>query len=444
MGPMSTRSDRTERAGASLGTYIAPTDRLITLPFTIVTVSTFAFFMYVGTLLPLIPLYIEGPLGQDEFGVGLNVAAFAIAAVLARPMIGSLANRFGRRVVIVAGALIAALGGVGMSQVESLIPLLGFRMLTGIGEAAVFVGAATLIADMSPRDRRAESASYFSVAIFTGLGVGPVFGEWFLDDTHFERAFIAASGFALISGVVGLFAPARVVSPDSQNGGSFDEADASEQVGLRRLFHPAALLPGVVLALGVGGITTFFLFVPQYSRDLGMSSSSGLFLVYAVVSLVIRVFGATLPERLGPRHTVTIALSAIGIGLVAVAVIAEVWAVWFAAFLIGIGAAFHYPSLNALAVNRVGDRERAVVISSFTMFFEIGSAISGLAVGRLAEGVGKQHAFYGGVVMVVVGLYVLRTLLVPASSPEARGLALSRPVERRDDLADVGCAPSVD
>jgi MFS family permease len=437
-------TERTERAAVGKGTYVAPADRLITLPFTIVTISAFAFFMYVGTLLPLIPLYIEGPLGQDEFGVGLNIAAFAIAAVLARPLISSLANRFGRRFVIVGGAMLAALGGVGMSQVESLIPLLGFRALTGVGEAAVFVGAATLIADMSPRDRRAESASYFSVAIFTGLGVGPVFGEWFLDDTHFERAFIAAAGFAILSGVAGFFAPARVVSPDSQNGGSYDDADSSELAGLRRIFHPAALLPGVVLALGVGGITTFFLFVPQYARDLGMSSSSGLFLVYAVVSLLIRVFGATLPERLGPRHTVTIALGAMGVGLVAVAVIEQVWAVWLAAFLIGIGAAFHYPSLNALAVNRVGDRERAVVISSFTMFFEIGSAISGLAVGRLAERVGKQHAFYGGVVMVAVGLYVLRTFLVPSHSPEARGISPSRSAVRHADLAEVGCSPSAD
>jgi MFS family permease len=437
---MSGPTDSLTRPGAGRKVrkvYVAPTDRLITAPFALVTLSAFAFFMYVGTLLPLIPLYIEGPMGQDEFGVGLNVAAFAIGAVLARPMIGSLANNFGRRTIIVGGALIAALGGVGMSQVDSLVLLLGFRMLTGVGEAAVFVGAATLIADLSPRDRRAEGASYFSVAIFTGLGVGPVFGEWFLDDTHFERAFVAAAVFALMSGFVGLFVPARVLSPDAQGGDAVDDDDDAVLGGWRRYFHPVALLPGVVLALGVGGITTFFLFVPQYSRDLGLPSSSGLFLVYALVSLVIRMFGATVPERLGPRRTVTIALGAIGLGLVAVATVAQVWAVWCAAVLIGIGAAFHYPSLNALAVNRVGDRDRAVVISSFTMFFEIGSAISGLSVGRLAEVVGKQHAFFGGLAMVAVGLVVLRVWLVPSDSPEAGGVAPARPPPSRVDVGVV-------
>ena len=47
---------------------------------------------------------------------------------------------------------------------------------------------------------------------------------------------------------------------------------------------------------------TFFAFVPDYSREIGLATSGGLFLVYALVSLVIRIFGAKLPERLGPRR----------------------------------------------------------------------------------------------------------------------------------------------
>jgi MFS family permease len=173
----------------------------------------------------------------------------------------------------------------------------------------------------------------------------------------------------------------------------------------------------VVLALGVGGLTTFFLFVPEYSRDLGMGSSGGLFLVYAAMSLVIRIFGATLPERLGPRRMVTIALLAFAVGLLAVAAIDEVWVLWFAAVLIGIGAAFNYPSLNALTVNRVGDAERALAI---------GSAVSGLSVGALGEIVGKQSAFYGGVVMVLIGLVVLRRYVVPLGAPDAGPVSVRR------------------
>ncbi|MEL6892226.1 MAG: MFS transporter [Actinomycetota bacterium] len=397
--------------------YVAPPDRLITTPFVVVTLAAFAFFVYIGALIPLVPLYIEGPIGSGEFGVGVNAAVFAIAAIVARPALGRLADARGRRFVIVGGALVASVGALGISQSGDLTWVLLFRVLTGIGEAGVFVGSATLIADLSPADRRAEGASYFSVAIFSGLGFGPVFGEWFLDDTFFERTFVAAAVFALLAALIGSFAPARVVSPDAGTGSG--QPAPTDRSGWRRHVHPSALLPGAVMALGVGSLTTFFLFVPDYSRTVGLGSSGGLFLLYAAASLIVRIFFAKLPDRLGPRRMVTIALTNFMVGLAIVTLFAQVWALWVAALFVGLGAAFNYPSLMALAVNRVPDRERAAVISSFTMFFEIGGAVSGLAVGALGQLVGKRPAFLAGVVFPAIGLVVLRRWAAPAVAPES-------------------------
>jgi MFS family permease len=130
-------------------------------------------------------------------------------------------------------------------------------------------------------------------------------------------------------------------------------------------------------------------------------------------------------------------LLSFAIGLLAIAVIEATWVLWFAAVLIGIGAAFNYPSLNALTVNRVDDADRAVAISSFTMFFEIGSAFSGLAIGGLGELVGKQSAFYGGVAMVLVGLFVLRRYVVLIGAPDAG------PTRPRPSRSTVGAVESV-
>ncbi len=407
------RAETTRRRDRSQP-YVAPTDRLITVPFVVVTLAALSFFVYIGALLPLVPLYIEGPLDAGEFGVGVNAAVFAIAAVSARPALGRLADRYGRRAIIVAGGVIAAIGALGISQSGALLPLLAFRVLTGVGEAAVFVGAATLIADLSPAERRAEGASYFSVAVFSGLGLGPVFGEWLLDDTLFERTFVVAAVFAGLTAVIASFAPSRVVSPDRQT--DVEQPPETVRTGWRRHVHPAAVLPGTVLALGVGSLTTFFLFVPEYSRSIGLASSGGLFLVYSLVSLAIRIFGAKLPDRLGPRRAVTIALANFGVGCLVVAAIPEIPALWVAALFIGLGAAFNYPSLMALAVNRVPDSERAAVVSSFTMFFEIGGAVSGLLVGGAAQLVGKRPAFLFGVVFSAAGMVVLRRWAAPSAA----------------------------
>ena len=390
--------------------------RLVTRPFVIVTATALVFFIYIGMLLPIVPLFIEGPLGRGEFGIGLTIAVFAAAAIVARPVLGRLADRYGRRVLLVGGASVAGLAGIASSQVTEFWQLLVTRSVMGIGEAAVFVGAATLIADLSPRDRRAEGASYFSVAVFGGIGLGPIIGEFVLDDTQFERAFVIAGCFALAAAVVALFAPARVAPLDT-----VDEtiASAASASGRRKIMHPAALMPGVVLASGVAAFATFGAFIPEYSREVGLATSGGLFAAYSLTSVLVRIFGATLPERLGPRRAVTIALGTLGFGLAILAMVPTVAALWVASVFVGIGMAFNYPSLLALTVNRASDSDRAWAISSFTMFFEVGSVFGGLFIGGFAQVVGKQTGFFGGVVACLLGLYLLRFKLVPAGSPDA-------------------------
>ncbi len=418
----------------------APTDlqhgrpRLVTRPFVLVTSVALIFFVYVGMMVPIVPLFIEGPLGAGEFGIGLTVAVFAMTAIAVRPLVGRIADRYGRRVLMVGGALIAAAGGALSAHVDTLWQLLALRGVMGIGEASVFVGAATLIADLSPRDRRAEGASYFSVAVFGGLGVGPILGEWLLGDDQFARAFTFAALFAVGGAVVACFAPSRVVSPDDGDGGGVADLPAA---GTKRpLIHPVALSPGLVLACSVAGFASFSAFIPEYARDVGLSESGGLFAVYALVSLLVRVLGARWPEQLGPRRAVTIGMGSILASLSILALVPTVPALWVAAAVMGFGVAFNYPSLMALTVNRASDRDRAMAISSFTMFFEVGSAVGGLAIGAFAQMVGKQTGFFGGVAFCAIGIWLLRTKVVPAGSPDAGPVQL--PVERIDYIPVAG------
>ena len=117
------RGGRTKR-GATLQHVGRVPPRLITKPFVAVTAATGAFFIYVGMLVPLLPTFIEDELGAGELGVGLSISAFAFAAIFARPLIGRLVERFGRRRVMIAGSLLAGLAGFLCATVNSLPPLL--------------------------------------------------------------------------------------------------------------------------------------------------------------------------------------------------------------------------------------------------------------------------------------------------------------------------------
>lgn len=393
-----------------------PTDRpnapkLITRPFVSVALTAFVFFFYIGIVLVTVPRFIEDELGSGEFGVGLTVATFAAAAIVVRPFLGRLIERFGRRAIMMIGALIAATSGALLGLSTELWHVLVLRSFMGVGEAAVFVGAATLIADLAPAHRRAEAASYFSVAVYGGIGLGPTIGEWILGDDRYALTFLAASGFSALAAVTVLGVPRRV-----------DRSAAPASTDVKPpLFHRAAFWPGVVLASGIAAFSVFAAFIPEYARTVGLAGSAGLFFVYSAVSLVLRVVGARLPERLGEHRMVTIALGSLAIGLALISLVTEPWALWVGAAVIGVGMAFLYPSLMANVVNRVDDGERASALSSFTMFFELGSVVGGVVLGAIGELFDKRAGFFGGAVIAALGLVALWQAVVDSSGRSSVG-----------------------
>jgi predicted MFS family arabinose efflux permease len=68
---------------------------------------------------------------------------------------------------------------------------------------------------------------------------------------------------------------------------------------------------------------------------------------------------------------------------------------------------FLYPSLLAMSVQRVSDADRVAVVSSFTMFFEIGAAVGGLSLGMVGEEFGKRSTFLVGSLFAVAAFAVL-------------------------------------
>ena len=376
------------------------TERMFTKPFVLVTTATFALFIYIGVMVPLLPRLIEEQLDGNEIDIGLNLAVFSIAAVLIRPRLGRFAERHGLRTTMIRGALLASAGTAACSVIDSRWGLLPLRCLQGIGEAALFVGAATAISDLAPKGRGAEAASYFSVAVFGGLGIGPVISESVIGKDRFDAALWVAAGFAALSAGLAMLTPKGLRHHDGSDAG-----------GPR--FHRAAIPTGLVLALGVGGFVTFNAFMPDYSVTVGLDGSKWVFAAYAGVCLLIRIVAARVPDRIGHARAVTIALTFSGAGLAMLYLWPRPIGVFVSTVIMGIGISFNYPSLMAMTVNAVPERERVRAISTFTMFFEIGTAGGALLFGTLADLTTKRIAFLGGAASCALGLVVLWKVATP-------------------------------
>ncbi|MDQ3645339.1 MAG: MFS transporter [Actinomycetota bacterium] len=391
----------------------------MTRPFLLVMWSTLAYFICVGALLPTLPLYVEGPLGGGTVAVGMTIGIFSLAAVLIRPFTGRVGDTRGRRPLLVAGAAVVGVAVLGYLVVDSLALLLVLRIVAGAGEAAFYVGAASAINDISPDERRGEAFSYFSLALFGGLALGPILGEQALEWGGYDSAWIVAASGALLAALVALKVPET--RPDT---------DDDRPRGKTPLVHRAGLLPGTILAAHIWGLASFISFLPLYVLDLGLQGSKYIFALHSGILLVIRSLGARLPDRLGPRLSARASLSCSTVGLAVMAIWGTVPGLIVGTILFSIGHSLLFPALMILAINGAPASERASVVSTFTAFFDLAFGLGAVSAGAVAAVLGYRGAFAASGVAAFSGLVLLNLYARRADrreSPGAPNLAEARP-----------------
>lgn len=379
---------------------------LLTRDFVVVTMAAMAFMISFGATLPVLPRYVSDGLGESDVAVGLVMGATAVSAIALRPAIGRAGDIRGRRVLIVGGALVTALGMAAQVPAESVPALIAARLVVGAGQGALFVGAATLVNDLAPADRRGEAASVFSVAIYVGLGFGPFIGEWLLGRSSYDTVWWAVTGGLVLAAAIGLAAPTGLSL-------TTDDDPPVVRTGLARLLHPAAVGPGTVLFLGVIGFIGFNTFVPLHGEEIGLDDVAAVFLLFSFVVLTVRLTGSRLPDRHGPVVIGSIALVSSTIGLLGIASWTDPIGLYTFAIPLAIGSALLYPALMAAAVNSAPDNERSSAVATFTMFFEVATAIGGATLGIVASLTSYSGAFVAAACFSMAGLAYLRLRLGP-------------------------------
>lgn len=384
--------------------------RLITPLFSLITAAGLAYFLAIGSLLPVLPRYVEDVLHGGGFEVGLVVGAFAVSAALVRPTAGRLGDLVGRRTMAVAGSAIAAVSIIPLGLVKAVWFLVIIRLVTGLGEAGFFIGAATAAQDLAPDHRRGEAASFFSIAIYGGLAFGPAIGEYLYKHQGAGACWVFAAGTCALATVLSSFIPGdlgRVADPPPRRG----------------ILHPAAVLPGTVLLLGLFGFAAFSAFVPLYVDQIGLDDAGPFFIAYGVIVLAVRIVGARVPDRLGAVRTSSMALVAIAAGIGTVAAVASVVGLWIGTVLLAIGMSLLFPALFTLTVNNAPNDERSHAVGTFSLFFDLSQGLGAPILGVIVSiSGGERPAFAAAAVVALIGLVLANTRLRDAM-PVTPGLA---------------------
>lgn len=385
-------------------------DTLFTPAFVALTLSDLAYFMAGGALIGVTPFFVTGPLGGGPAAVGLAVGAFSGTTLVLRPLAGRWADRHGRRPLLIGGALLFALLVLGHLLVTDLAWLVVLRLLLGVAEALYFVAGFAALADLAPPGRAGEALSYNSLALYLGIATGPIIGQALLGWGGFPLVW---AGVGVLLGVAALLA-ARV--PETLQPASGPSPPAP-------LIHPAVLVPGLGLFIGVAVVGGFLAFASVHAARLGLHLWSTVLGVFGLVVVACRVLFATLPDRVPPLRLAAAALGASGAGLVLIAAVPAKWSLFAGATLLAIGTAFLTPAVFADVFSRVPPSQRGSAAGTASVFIDLGLGGGPIVLGLIAAARGIPAAFLTAAGLAAAGVVLLashpiRRAPLPAS-PDA-------------------------
>lgn len=369
-----------------------PEARLLTRPFVSLSAAVLAFFISGAVFLPVVPRFTIGPLRGDDFAVGVVLGAFAVSSLVMRPFAGRFADRRGRRIVLIAGALITVAASFGHLLASSIPLLIVMRLFLGVGEALFFVAALAAATDLAPDHRRGEAISLISLSLYLGLAIGPVIGEAALAVSGFEAAWLASGVIALASVVLSRLAP-ETLPPGAR------ATSASGQ----QLLHRRGLEPGLLLLCGVWGMGPFFAFLPLLADERGLGGAGTFFAVFATVVVVLRLVGAKLPDRIGAARLSGTALVVSAAGMAIAGLAPTYFGLLAATVVFGIGVAFTFPAIMAMAVIGVEPDERGAVVGTAGLFVDAAFGLSPAVLGLLAQVADYPSTFLVSAVVAAFG-----------------------------------------
>ena len=357
-------------------------------------------------------------------GVGLILGATTAPGILLAPIIGVLADRYGRRIVVVPCLTVFGISGGLAAFAPSFEALLALRFVQGCGAAGLINLAVVIIGDHWDGIDRARMIGRNAAALTASIAVLPPLGG----------ALAAAGGWRVTFlpywiGLVTAIAAWRVLPPSTRGEGTLREQ-------LRRAV-PYLRDPTVVGATGM----TFVLFVVIFGlfltvlpvhldQEFGMNAAGrGLVLaVPAITSTATALVLGRLRARVGVRRLMMVGSVTIGGGIAILAGAPTVPVLLLGPLVYGFGEGVLIPTLQDLVSGVPPASSRGSVVAVFVGVTRLGQTVGPIACGFALDRTGAGPLFsFGAITCILLAvaqpLFARRSRPAQAPSQEIAGSA---------------------
>lgn len=366
---------------------------------------------------PFLPFFLED-IGADSFssqalwaGV-INAGGAAVMAITA-PIWGAVADRYGRRLMVLRAMFVASFTVSLMSLAMSPWHLLILRFVEG-GFTGTVAASTTLVASTTPRSNRGFALGMMQMAVFSGASIGPLFGGVLADQIGFRPTFVVG-GAMLFCGALIVLTQVRehFERPEPAKPGALDAGPSTRAI-LLSVGIVAVLTVMFCLRTGSSAIQPIMpLFVQQVSGATGaVSTLSGLTLgVTGVTSAIAAVVLGRLADRAGHTRILLVATFAAGLLYIPLAIAQSTWQLIAFSALVGIAAGGVMPSANAVVANVTPAARRGAIFGFTSAIVALGGFVGPLGGAALAAAVSIRIVFLAiAALMAVAGLFIVHAL----------------------------------
>ena len=390
----------------------AERDPLFTPRFFVMCAFSFTVFLSAFQLLPTAPFRILD-LGGSKFAAGMFLGFLTYASAFSAPLTGALADRVGKRRMLVACSLVIAGFSVAYALSRSYRLPLALAFAHGVFWSGLLSASAAYVTDIIPESRRAEGIGYWGLSTIVAIAVAPSIGFWVYG--HGWIWLCAATGTLNLVMAAIAFSLPEAHAPAWMGG---------ERFFTRRLLEWRVLAVSFTLFLysfGYGGVTSFS---ALYAAANGVVPGGIYFTTLALVVLATRPLCVPLADRVGHKKVLLPSLLATGLGLLVLGG-TRPWLV-ASAVVFGTGFGTAYPVFAAYVMRHVEPARRGAAFGGILAAFDTGIGSGSIALGWIIQRRGFPAAFATAAALAALSLPFFliverRLLRAPARrAPEAQ------------------------
>jgi MFS family permease len=357
------------------------TDSLFSRPFFLMCGFTFTVFLSLFQLLPTAPFRILD-LGGTTVAAGLFLGLLTYASALSAPFTGALADRVGRRRVLLVSSLAIACCSVAYAFTSSWQVLIGLAFFHGLFWSGLLSASAAYITGLIPPGRRAEGIGYWGMATVLATAFAPVVGLEIY--RHGWIALCASIGtLNLVMAAIAWSLP-ESEGPQRAKGAPFFTRHLIE-------WHVLAVSMSLFLcSFGYGGVTSF---VAMWTEKNGLSPRGLFFTAFSLTVLFVRPFLGRFADRVGPRRVILPLLGLVAAAFTILAVATTRPLLVVSAMLFGAGFGNVYPVYVAHVTRHVDPARRGAAFGAILAAFDTGIGTGSVALGAVIQHHGFQAAY---------------------------------------------------